>query len=183
MFYDVGANNGIYACFVGERLNEGRVFAFEPHPANADHCRSNLDRNGIDGSVYEVALAATSGTAELTVSDQGAGAGTHSLGGEDGRSSIRVDTRRGDEFIVEESVPAPTVMKIDVEGAELDVIRGFEDTLRDDSFGTLYCEVHRQGIQQFGHAAGDVQELLEDWGFAVQRLRDRGDQFFLCASK
>lgn len=183
VFYDVGANTGIYSCFVGKTLQSGSVFAFEPHPANAEQCRSNLELNGIDGTVYQLALAATSGTAELNVADQKAGAGTHSLRNEEGRSSIRVDTRRGDELIAEDSLPTPTVMKIDVEGAELDVIRGMEETLRDDSFGTLYCEVHRNGIEEFGHAAGDVGELLRDWGFDVERIRERGDQFFVCARK
>lgn len=183
VFYDVGANTGIYGCFVGSVVDPGHVVALEPHPANIEQCRSNLELNDVDATLHDVALSDEDGTASLQVSSHDAGAGTHSLSEGVHGQTIQVETRRGDSLIAAESLPEPTVLKIDVEGAEVDVLRGLERTLEGDTVRCVYCEVHPGEIGAFGNDAGDVEAMLQGWGFETERILDRGGQFFVFATK
>lgn len=55
MYYDIGANVGVYTCFAGQHAD--RVVAFEPHEGTATRLRENVDLNDIDVTVYQTAVA------------------------------------------------------------------------------------------------------------------------------
>ncbi|WP_079892107.1 FkbM family methyltransferase [Halorubrum lacusprofundi] len=63
MYYDIGANVGVYTCFAGQHAD--RVVAFEPHEGTATRLRENVDLNDIDVTVYQTAVADYEGTASL----------------------------------------------------------------------------------------------------------------------
>jgi len=60
MYYDIGANVGVYTCFAGQHAD--RVVAFEPHEGTATRLRENVDLNDIDVTVYQTAVADYEGT-------------------------------------------------------------------------------------------------------------------------
>lgn len=60
--------------------------------------------------------------------------------------------------------PVPQVMKIDVEGAEVRVIRGMERLLATNPPRVLYIEVHPEFLPLFGDSIEDLRTLLEDAG-------------------
>ena len=120
VFYDVGANVGLYTCFLSQVVEE--TVAFEPHPVNLKRLKENVELNDLSNvHVRAEALSNVDGTAELAVTGASvAGEGTHSLatGSED--RSVEIETVRGDSL--DDQVPSPDVVKIDVEGAELNVL-------------------------------------------------------------
>ena len=78
----------------------------------------------------------------------------------------------GDSLIDRDDLPSPDVVKIDVEGAELQVIQGLSSALANAR--VVYCEVHPQHVDE-----EDVFDALRSLGFTVERLgtREGGHSF------
>jgi FkbM family methyltransferase len=143
-FFDIGANVGFITLLAARLVGPtGRVVAFEPVPANAAAVRENLALNGIDWvEVHETAVARSAGRASLIVSDVSAFSRLASINVPTGaRESIEVAVNSIDEFVANGARTAPDVVKIDVEGAELEVIEGMRETLA-EHHPVLLCEVH-----------------------------------------
>lgn len=119
---DVGAWYGPWSYWLARCF--ARVHAFEPNPDLARSLTRGLPSNV---SVHPVAASDQSGTAQLTVPLGGRGTeGRARLGHlDDGGRPVTVETRRLDDFGFEDV----RVVKIDVEGHELDVLRGAQDLL------------------------------------------------------
>lgn len=71
-------------------------------------------------------------------------------------------------------------MKIDIEGAEFDALRGMETTADADAPRLIYCEIHRDALANFGAEPDDVVNLLEELGFTVgTSLFERSDDHYI----
>lgn len=186
LFWDVGANTGIYACMAADILSTGSVFAFEPHPGNVTSLRTNLQRNDLRNvTVEECALGDVEGTTSLNITAEDAGLGLHSLQAED-QTGIEVPIRTGDGY-VDTTARVPNVVKIDVEGAEADVLKGMRSTLADSNCRIVYCEIHADeshpnSIRKYGHEPDDVEQLLRDAGFRVNTI-DGGPTYTVKATR
>jgi FkbM family methyltransferase len=124
VFYDIGANAGVFSveCALKFR-NEIRVHAFEPQPSLAQRIRDSAVLNGISGlSVHEILLSDRAGEGNLFVTRQSVHASL--IPREDRARVIRRELIPLDDLIAREHLPPPSLIKIDVEGAELQVFRG-----------------------------------------------------------
>ncbi|WP_128906184.1 FkbM family methyltransferase [Halorubrum amylolyticum] len=168
VFYDVGANLGLYSCLVADVVTRP-VIAFEPHPGNADRLEDNADLNGADISVFRRALAESTGEADLTIALDKVGSAGHTLVSDwsPDLESITVPKIRSDELIAQEDLPRPTVFKIDVEGAEQAVLDGLEATLSRPDCRLVYCETHADRLEKQGSSVADIRATLESHGFSV----------------
>mgnify|MGYP000078783382 CR=1 FL=1 len=168
VFYDVGANLGLYACLAADVVTEP-VAAFEPHPDNADRLEANADLNGAAVSTHRCALADATGDAELEIALDKVGSAGHALASDSasGGDRIAVPKVRGDELVAREALPRPTVLKIDVEGAERAVLDGLETSLSRPDCRLVYCETHAERLEERGSSVADVRDALESHGFAV----------------
>jgi len=179
IFYDIGANIGIYSCLLGKALQDGNVICFEPHPETAVKCRQNLKLNNIVEKVHEVALTDFKGAVGLSISGEpDVGRGTFSI--DNSTEDMLVKAVPGDDFCEEKNAPPPTILKIDVEGEEVGVLRGFERILSRDSCRLVYCEVHPDRL---GESENVVWRLFESTGFKTERIHDRGSEYFIRAVK
>lgn len=129
---DIGANVGLFSVTMGNTVGKvGRVIAFEPAPANLQRLQVNLDRNML-GTVQVIpcALGNTSGSMMLQLASDPAFPSLVKveLGFADG-SAVPVDVRRLDMVWEDAGRPVIALIKLDVEGAETDVIRGAEKLL------------------------------------------------------
>lgn len=170
---DVGAHIGYHACFAAEATPRGEVFAVEAHPLNAHEVVRNSRLNGHDIEVQSFALSNETGVAELSISGADAGGSTHSLQ-DTSTDSISVSTHRADDVIDD----TPSVIKIDVEGAEQMVLEGMPSILSDEECRVVYCELHyadgdNTSIEDFGGSETEVYALLEDHGFEIDELHCR----------
>jgi FkbM family methyltransferase len=182
--YDIGANVGTYTCFLSKRLQLNQVVAFEPHPSNLASLRSNLELNNTDAIVIERALSDTNGTAELEVASQDKGGGKHSLAIDSDEETITVELAAGDQLIESGEIPAPTVLKIDVEGAEYQVLRGLKQTLQNDLCRLIYLEVHPNTLNEYNTSSKDIEKLLESSDCNVTALKNQNrSEYFVKAIK
>lgn len=193
VFYDVGANVGVYSCLVGDLIGEDRVVAFEPHPDNAEQLRRNVNLNGLEPTIFNEALSDEEGEVSLAVAVE---SHTTSPGhnlievnesveqyGSESAETLTTDMVRGDDLIQTRDIPEPTVLKIDVEGAEYNVLRGLKETISGPACRLIYCEIHRNHLKTFGSSDKEVRELLESYGFELEVLNDHGSKYHLKATK
>jgi len=155
VFYDIGANIGFYATIAAKLVgSEGKVFAFEPFAASAEACRRNAKLNNFTHvTVVDAAVAAKEGQMTLELGESSA---VHRLTvGENGRK-VRVVTI--DQWRTEERAPAPDLVMIDVEGAELDVLHGMLETLK-EARPTIMVEVHWRGDAFFDFFSEHLNRL------------------------
>lgn len=179
-FYDIGANVGTYTCFVASKLGSGTVTAFEPEPRNVKKLKRNLEQNGLDAQVVEVALSDTNGSIELALAEGDAGEGEHAIAAGESQATIEVKTKRVDTIVQEDWIEPPTVVKIDVEGAELSVLRGMKETLQKHC-RMVYVELHTNKIERYSGTVDEVYSLLGDAGFEIEVIERRGSQHFIKA--
>jgi hypothetical protein len=83
------------------------------------------------------------------------------------RGRLDVEVWPGDQLVGDEP---PTVVKIDVEGAELSALRGLSRTLSNDVCRLIYCEIHPAALAERGNSATNVRECLREHGFAVEQI-------------
>jgi FkbM family methyltransferase len=130
VFYDVGANVG-FMTLVGAALvgPSGHVIAFEPIPRLAAVVRANAELNGLaQVEVHELALADRESTARFVVPEESSG--SHLADVKDGvGETFDVQVTTLDAFLARTDAPPPTVIKLDIEGAELRALDGMRQTL------------------------------------------------------
>lgn len=170
---DAGANAGAYTVLFAQWVGRaGRVYAFEPVPAIADVLRRQLRLNGVADRVTVVPAALGSGTGTVSLVAPGlVGLNRPAYPGESAREAIRVNATSLDEFCAVHRI-RPAVVKIDVEGAELDVLRGSRVTIASNPSVRLFVEWHPSLWAHAGIAAGDLQRELAAQGLMAEPLRD-----------
>lgn len=189
IFYDVGANTGLYSLFTAKKCSE--VVSFEPYPPNTKIFRKDITRNSLSNvELYEIALSDSNG--KITFSqpaEEDIGYGSSSIVNKETQNSIEVPTKTGDNLISENNLSPPTVIKIDVEGSEPLVIDGLEESLSKSNCKLIYCEVHlsdvdhRPSIYDFDTNLEDIKSQLRECGFSIEEIEDRGSEVFLKGRK
>lgn len=163
-FFDVGANIGTVTLPVAA-TRRAECLAFEPEPRNAARLAENVDLNGLPNvTVIEAALWSAPGTVGLLAGGP-AGTGTHSVVERGGDGVTPVPATTIDELSGRGSRP-PDVVKLDVEGAELEVLRGAAATLAAGAIRELFVETHAHALAERGVSEEGVAGFLAELGYA-----------------
>jgi FkbM family methyltransferase len=134
VFYDVGANIGGFTIFAGHRLGDrGQVFAFEPHIPNANSLIENVFLNGLERKVRLVTAALTNreGYERFNYHSMYAAASTSQYGRNSYEGEVFepmfIEIKHGctlDALCGLGLIPAPDMVKIDVDGLDFEVLEG-----------------------------------------------------------
>jgi FkbM family methyltransferase len=167
---DVGASDGAYTIHLAERAK--RVIAFEAQPRQAARLEAMARANSLSVEVEPVALSDHSGSVTLRIPRDDLGRATiEGMNGLDDLTDveqIEVRTRRLDDY----QLDAVGFIKIDVEGHELAVLRGGEQTLRRCA-PVLLVELEDR---HHPHAVAEATSFLEGLGYLGYFLTDAGLQ-------
>lgn len=156
---DVGANVGEVSIIMSQRAGTaGQVYAFEPSPRVFGYLRGNLSLNGC-ANVVARNLALAEAPGELRMSDDRRDDMNRVVS--DGPVSIPCSTL--DREVPEHQRVA--LLKIDVEGTELSVLRGGPGVL--SRTACVNCEMWEEHFRRYGYGMGDVIALLRGAGFAT----------------
>lgn len=190
--YDIGANTGLYTLLGAKACPKGEVVAFEPYPPNIDLLEQDIVRNQLQNTrIVDVVLSDSIGSIEFSQPGKDDVAyGSSAIEATESEATIEVPTTTADQLIADDEIPAPNVVKIDVEGSEPLVLEGLEKALSAPSCRAVYCEVHlpggdkRPSVEDFGSSAEDIENQLQEFGFTVERLdSSRGTEVFYKAKK
>ncbi|WP_117594481.1 FkbM family methyltransferase [Haloprofundus halophilus] len=173
--WDVGANMGSYTCLAGRAQDDVSVVAFEPAPKNRVRLRNNIELNNITATIRQEALDETIG--QMGLFSENDSDGQYSL--TESQEGLQVPTTDADNLVNRGIVPQPDHVKIDVEGAELRVLRGMETTLKEVK--CLYLEVHPSKVSEYGGSVDEIKTHIAAAGLEYEKIHERGEEFFLRA--
>jgi len=157
--YDIGANVGFHAIAAARRIGpDAKVVCFEALPDNAKRIEYNAASNKLANvQVIAAALGKSEGEAAFWTSRQPTWGKLASVGKKPDKfaKEVSVSLRRLDSIVDELKLPPPTLIKMDVEGSELDVLEGARQTL-ERHHPILLIEAHgtNAAIENFLLATG-----------------------------
>jgi FkbM family methyltransferase len=167
---DVGANYGYTTCYFASVCGPtGHVLALEPEPDTRALLEHNVRTSGHQ-NVEIVPAAAGASNGSISLWRSATNFANHALNAglvPNVRDSVQVDVVTLDELCATRlGERPPTVLKIDVEGWEWDVLQGSRQVL-DRARPTIWLEYWPDGIRANGHEPGDVLDLFDEYGYAV----------------
>lgn len=159
---DVGAHHGLYALLAGafcQKQKRGRVLAFEPVTNNFDILQKNIALNNLEQWITPIRKAIGEYCQKVQISISGS------------QSKISASNSINAELVEQVDISSELlgdikhidILIIDVEGAELPVLRGFPWERIDVSY--IFCEFHPYAWKDFEYTADDMTAFLKLRGF------------------
>lgn len=191
VFWDIGAHFGYISLVMAKMITgtEGKIIAFEPNPLNVDAFQENISNNANFSNKIELyPLAISNQNTEILFRTSPKKNHPHSMGGhlinsktpfaeleyqKLGFQEILVQTTTIDDFLLQNQAKKPHIIKIDVEGAELDVLKGGLKTLKTIK-PLLIIEIHH--IILMFH----IQNFLKDLGYQLTILDEQNAIASVC---
>jgi len=175
VFFDVGANIGSISCTVARFVGEsGHVYAFEPHPETYKILEYNIRINNLNNvTTFNVALGSKISKGKIYDKlDMNRGAATllrsRNVREEEG---YEIEITTIDSLIENGLLPPPTLIKIDVEGFELEVLKGAEKLLRSDQ-APMLCIEYSTLLHQYGGNTFDIYKFIKSVnGYSCYKFR------------
>lgn len=169
--YDIGANLGTWSLLAKAVIPGARVEAFEPLPAH--HAGFMRRCEGLAGvNLHRIALGAANGIANLRVTDFSDASSflpmtdaSRRLFGLEEAGQVATEVRRLDDYQAEKGLPPPDLMKLDVQGFELEVLKGSTRQLR--AAKALIVEVSFVELYERQCMFPEVSGFLDQHGFSV----------------
>lgn len=174
---DIGANCGWYALALARHRPGVQIHAFEPIPHTHEILGRNIRHNGFGNiAAHRLAFSNREATLEFLYTPHCSGATSQALAGQPGsQESLEKISCPGttlDLFCARNGV-APQIIKCDVEGAELMVIQGGEQTITAHK-PVILIELLRKWAKQFDYHPNDVVTLLGKHGYEAYTLGSDG---------
>lgn len=147
--YDIGANVGLYTDIFAKKVGiQGYVYAFEPDKLNYSQLMESKEQ-WTNVELHNVGLGAENKMMKF-FSD---GVTSRIIENPDYATFIEVPIHRLEDFVTTHNTRKPNVLKIDVEGFEIEVIDGAGELLKDPALKSICMEVHFKAIRERGKSA------------------------------
>lgn len=167
--FDIGAHIGLYSIPASKLLRPGgRVYAFEPSVANRRYLRRHCEYNGCRNIVIEPSVVGSETAAEVEFRENPRPDPMNALKAYKNQASYRTVLRPQvslDDFCSAKNV-SPELIKIDVEGAELEVLRGARRILKEGR-PLVFLSLHPQRLALLGHTAEEVSRFAAEIGYRI----------------
>lgn len=168
--WDIGANIGFYTCLLAAQVGDnGTVIAYEPASRTYGYLHENVSLNQFTNvTLVNKGLGDKQAQRHLYYSEAGLAEGTASLKYTTGRAaSERVTLDTIDNLTRE--LPIPDFIKIDVEGYQLEVLRGGEDCLK------TYAPLIMAELKDVGETNrtdfSEIEQYITDLGYSLYEIR------------
>ncbi len=188
VMFDIGANVGLYSLYAARCASNVRVYAFEPHKINFATLVENISLNDLEGVVHPVSipLGNASGTSHMNYNSTESGTSMSQLGHSmlPGDREFRpklselVYALSLDDLMDAGSLPAPDMIKVDVDGNEIQILEGMKRLLASDRGPrSLQVEINTGRRQE-------VLAIMEGCGYRLDHCHlTKGGQAQFEASK
>ena len=178
---DVGANIGYFSLIMAKCVENGKVFSFEPELKNFELLEKNLDENEYSNVVLEnKAVGNKNGITEMYLADKNDNIYSSSMHKifsskivSQLSNTISVNIIKLDEYFVNLGlINKIDLVKIDVEGAEFDVLRGMEKIIDGNKNIKIIMEFCLENLEDFGSNPKDIMHFLKDKGFKIWKINE-----------
>lgn len=185
--YDVGASNGSWTWSISKVLKGAAFHLFEPQintDASYGQTIANVERYVPNVTLHPIALGAKNRTGRLHLFQTNAAASmiaptaagwlkrlyTRGITG----NSLSVSVHRLDDYVKRKGLPPPDILKMDVQGFELNVLKGAENTLRETKLILCECWLTRG----YGPETPLLHEIVDFLGKRGFVMIDLGEMFY-----
>lgn len=178
---DVGAHVGFYTLLAARAVgNKGKVFCFEPEPSNYALLLKNIKENSYSNVVpVQRAVTDTTGHVELFIARDSSG---HSVGSHNQlQKAIIVDSITLDDFLAGREHPVHLI-KIDVEGAEMAVLKGMKRIIDNNPGLNIFAEFNPSALRRVGFSPVEYLQMLANLGFEIRVINEQKQSFELAAA-
>lgn len=179
IFFDVGANQGEYSLFAAKRLTKGTVHAFEPVSLYYNQLCTNKDLNKFSNiETHAIGLSDQEGSLpvymeEIDSHSQNEGLASLFKGGDRTRFVETIELRVLDLLVDALKLTRLDFIKIDVEGAELKVLRGAKRTILHYR-PTIMVEISSQTFEVAGYSQQHILDYFSDLKYTPYLITKRG---------
>lgn len=165
---DIGANIGFTALNFANQCKNGFVYAYEPNDLSYSKLSRNVSLNHFSNLfIFQKGLGELEGIQQLvTLNRHHSGMNRIQSAASGGLESERVEVVRLDAEVTALNIKKVSLIKIDVEGYELHVIRGALNTIRKFK-PILFVELNEENLKQFGQSSETLVNLLRELGYRV----------------
>ena len=169
---DVGANQGLYTLWLARVATGGTVYAFEPDP-DLFQCLENNVRTNHLLNVSTIQAAASNRSGTLAFTTNGLNRGDNRI---DAKALPDTSTQQVQAVILDEIISdrCLDLLKVDVQGFEIEVLLGAQKTLSANPALTIVFEFWPCGLRQAGHRPIELWDLLQEAGFSIAALGHNG---------
>jgi FkbM family methyltransferase len=170
--YDIGAFEGVLTLFLARQAKQ--VISWEPNPRNYTRCVENVRLNGLmNVRVFDRGISNKTGTIDLLCDPlmPGAGSGDEAIKWQIGASvksasKVRIPVAKLDDEVAERDLPLADLIKIDIEGMELQALQGMLRILVEKQ-PDLYVEMHGATTKDKIENAQAVIAYLNGLGYRI----------------
>lgn len=161
--FDIGAHVGFYSLLSAELTGKyGKVFSFEPLPENVKFLKKHVEINNYKNIlIFDNAVSDKSGHAFFKKED------SRSQGRLSDSGKFKVEMIAIDDWIASKKLSIPNVMKIDTEGAEMNVLKGAENALKANR-PIIFLSIHS------GESRKKCCDYLLSMGYKLEPLGEAG---------
>ena len=164
---DVGAHIGYYTLFMAKLVGEnGKVFAFEPHPLNFKILKKNIELNNYQNVIFEnKAVSNKNGKTNLYISKKNSG--MHRIHpSKYCEEKIPVDLVKLNDYFQQSVLNKICLIKIDAEGSEFEVLKGMSNALKNSQIKIL-MEFVPEHLIEHGTQPSEMLNFLSEHGFKI----------------
>lgn len=175
--FDVGANIGEFAIAVASKFPNSLIYAFEPDPVAYECLKFNVSAMHLFQNIKTVdkALSNQTGIGSFYVST--ANADSSLIAPSNYSSIIKLNCIRGDQFMQQENLENISLLKMDAEGFEPEILEGFGNQLNQIDFFAIDVGPERAGVD----TELEVSQILKKQGAQLELFKDAGSRKFLNA--
>jgi FkbM family methyltransferase len=169
---DVGANVGFFSLRFARWVGDGgQVISIEPEDRNYNSLISALKREGLLSRVHPLKAVAAAGPGATFLEINPLHPADHKLS-LDG-TGLPVTAVTLDDLVRDNRDLRPALVKIDVQGAEMMVLKGAAGILK-DAGPALFIELHEEGLNRFGTSVSEILDYLSEYGYEAYWLTRTG---------
>jgi FkbM family methyltransferase len=185
LFIDIGANVGVWTVALAAAHPKAHVYCFEPTPNSFSMLRHNVALNRLQNVIAtQIAVSDSAGVLSFQVTENESilnrlapskeSAEDLHRGRFTNARTIDVESICLDDFCKDRRIDRIGFLKIDVEGAEVCVLRGAEQLLRKRAIDLIFIEVDPDNLRELGDSIDDLATVMKNVRYTFHMLRPDG---------
>lgn len=170
VLWDIGAHNGHYSIFAASiAKGANQVFSFEPDSVAREIQLKNIKLNKLENKIVVSDMAVSDRNGSLFFRALGGNANSHIVKDESSSDNNTIEVKTKTLDTLAQELPAPDYIKIDTEGAEIDILKA-GGTLLGNRNITFICELHPFAWDSFHVTYNDFLAILKKYDRQVKLL-------------
>lgn len=176
---DLGANIGLYSLSAAKIVgNSGKIYSFEPDPITFKNLKKNIESNKCDNvELINKAVSNKTGTIAFTSSENISSRSKNHIKSDDEpeSNSIKIHTIKIDDFF-ENKVNVINVIKMDIEGAEFEALKGMKKIIDKNKHLKIFLEFSPFMLKRLNADIAEMINFFKSCNFKINKINEEEDK-------